>query len=98
MAILDFLNGSELPTGLNDSTITLIPKVRNPQNITQCRPIALCPFLYKIDAKANTTRMQNMMDVVIGTEQSTSAPRRMVAYESIHAMKKKRRGKKLHVR
>lgn len=29
-AVLDFLNGGELPTGLNDTTITLIPKVRNP--------------------------------------------------------------------
>ena len=53
-AVLDFLNGGELPAGLNDTSITLIPKVRHPQSISQYRPIALCPVLYKIAAKAIT--------------------------------------------
>ena len=34
-AILGFLNGGELPAGFNDTSITLIPKVRNPQCIAQ---------------------------------------------------------------
>ena len=34
-AILDFLNGGELPSGMNDKAITLIPKVHNPQRIFQ---------------------------------------------------------------
>ena len=41
-AVLDFLNGGELPSGLNDTSITLIPKVRHPQTIAQYCPIALC--------------------------------------------------------
>lgn len=44
-AILDFLNGGELPAGLNDTAITLIPKVRNSQKKSQYRPIAFCPVL-----------------------------------------------------
>jgi hypothetical protein len=35
LAILEFLNGGELPVGLNDSSITLIPMVHNPQLISQ---------------------------------------------------------------
>ena len=50
-ALLDFLNGGELPAGFNDTSITLIPKVRNPQDITQFQPISLCPVPYKIAAK-----------------------------------------------
>jgi hypothetical protein len=40
-AIFDFLNGGELPVGLNDTSITLIPEVRNPQSISQYRSISL---------------------------------------------------------
>ena len=96
-AVLDFLNGGELPPGLNDIVITLIPKVRNPQKIYQYRPIALCPVIYKIDAKAITNLLWSMLDEVIGAEQSAFVPGRLitdnvlVAYESIHAMKKRRR-------
>lgn len=50
-AVLDFMNGGKLPMGLNDTTNTLIPKVRNAQKIFQFRPIALCPVLYKMGAK-----------------------------------------------
>lgn len=64
-AVLDFLNGGELPAGLNDTHITLIPKVRHPQPIFQYRPIALCPVLYKIAAKAVTSRMREHMEEII---------------------------------
>jgi predicted RNA binding protein with dsRBD fold (UPF0201 family) len=33
-AILEFLNGGDLPVGQNDTSITLIPKVLNPQQIS----------------------------------------------------------------
>jgi hypothetical protein len=35
LVVLDFLNGGELPVRLNDTSITLIPKVRHPQKIAQ---------------------------------------------------------------
>ena len=65
-AVLDFLNGGELTIGLNDTSVTLIPKVRNPQQISQYRPISLCSVLYKIAAKAITNRLRLLMDDIIG--------------------------------
>lgn len=52
--VLGFLNGGVLPLGLNDTTITLIPKVHHPQMISQFCPIVVCPVLYKLAAKAIT--------------------------------------------
>jgi hypothetical protein len=76
--VLDFLNGGELPVGLNDTSITLIPKVRNPQAISQYRPISLCPVLYKIAAKAVTNCLRGCLDEIISEEQSAFVPRRLI--------------------
>lgn len=94
-ALLDFLNGGELPAGFNDTSITLIPKVRNPQDITQFRPISLCPVPYKIAAKTIANRMRMCLDDIISEEQSAFVPGRLitdnvlVAYESVHAMRRR---------
>jgi hypothetical protein len=98
-AILEFLNGGELPAGLNDTSITLIPKVRNPQAVSQYRPISLCPVLYKIAAKAITNRLRGCLDEIISEEQSAFVPGRLitdnvlVAYESVHSMRRRKKGK-----
>ena len=102
-AILGFLNGGDLPVGFNDTSITLIPKVKNPQNITQYRPISLCPVPYKIGAKMITNRMKEIMDAVVGVEQSAFVPDRLitdnvvVAFESVHTMRRRKRGRIIHV-
>jgi predicted RNA binding protein with dsRBD fold (UPF0201 family) len=67
-AVLDFLNGGILPVGLNDTSITLIPKVRHPQRISQYRPISLCSVLYKIGAKCIANRLRVFLDDIIGEE------------------------------
>jgi hypothetical protein len=54
-AILEFVNGGELPAELNDTSIVLIPKVRHPQSISQYRPISLCTVIYKICTKMIAT-------------------------------------------
>ena len=74
-AILDFLNGSELTDGLNDTYITLIPKVRHPQRISQYRPICLCSVLYKIAAKCIANRTRLWLGDIVSEEQSGNCPR-----------------------
>ena len=96
--------GGELPLGLNDTTITLIPKVQNPQKISQYRPISLCPVMYKIAAKAINNRLRGLMDEIIGEEQSAFVPSRLitdnvlVAYESVHTLRRRKKGNNFFVR
>ena len=98
-AILDFLNGGALPLGLNDTSITLIPKVRNPQSILQYRPISLCPVMYKIASKAITNMLRKWMDSIIGEEQSAFVPGRLItdnvifSFECVHAMRRRKKRK-----
>jgi hypothetical protein len=40
-AIRSFLAGEEIPDGLCDTTIVLIPKVSRPEHLTNFRPISL---------------------------------------------------------
>jgi hypothetical protein len=45
-AVLKFLNGDHMPEMINSTVIVLIPKVKNPQDISQYRPISLCNVIY----------------------------------------------------
>lgn len=40
--VLHFLNGGAMPKGVNQTTVVLIPKVKNPQDLKNFRPISLC--------------------------------------------------------
>ncbi|KAK4393443.1 putative mitochondrial protein [Sesamum angolense] len=40
--VINFLNSRVLPTGFNDTNIVLIPKCKQPQSLSQYRPISLC--------------------------------------------------------
>ena len=49
--VLNFQNGGQMSESLNMTVIVLIPKVKNPQNITQYRPISLCNVIYNMCSK-----------------------------------------------
>jgi hypothetical protein len=49
--IRKFLEGGDMPEVVNSTVLVLIPKVKQPQDLTQYRPIALCNVLYKIASK-----------------------------------------------
>ncbi|KAA3470265.1 reverse transcriptase [Gossypium australe] len=97
---LAILNGQLEFEDINRTRIVLIPKVDKPNNMSQFRPISLCNVLYKIIAKVLVNRMSEMIDDCINEAQGAFIPGRLIsdnvliAYEILHSLKMKKRGKK----
>jgi hypothetical protein len=68
--ILQALNSGQIPDGWNDTTVVLIPKVENPELITQFCPISLYNVIYKIIYKMLALRLKQILPKVISPTQS----------------------------
>ena len=81
-----------MPCQLNDTTIVLIPKVKNPQSIKEFRPISLCNVIYKIISKCLVNRLRPLLDGMISPTQSAFIPGRsisdnaLIAFECMHSL------------
>jgi hypothetical protein len=58
---LDFFNGSVDPQAINNSFITLIPKVNSPTSINDFWPISLLNCVVKIITKLMGDRLQSLI-------------------------------------
>ena len=98
-AVLFCLNTNKIPTGLNYTHLTLIPKVKNLVKVSDFRSIALCNILYKIISKVLANRLKKIMPCIISEFQSAFQSEKvildniLVAFESLHHMKNKKTGK-----
>ena len=96
--VLEAIDSKKIPEGWNATNIMLIPKVQNPEVITQYRPISLCNVVYKIISKMIANRLKKILPDIIAPTQSVFVPGRLitdnvlVAYECFHAIKKKTHG------
>ncbi|XP_050222666.1 uncharacterized protein LOC126672755 [Mercurialis annua] len=94
-----FLDTGTLEDGLNNTGITLIPKINNPEHVSDLRPIALYNVAYKILAKVLANRMKHLMPLIISENQSAFVENRLitdnflVAYEIGQFLRRNRRGK-----
>ena len=75
-AVTSFFHTDNILRAFNDTLITLIPKIDNPLNLTQYRPISLCNTMYKIISKVLANRLKMVLNRCISESQSAFVPGR----------------------
>jgi hypothetical protein len=89
-AVKEFFKSGVMPEGINETAIVLIPKVDEPEMISQFRPISLCNVIYKVLSKCLVNRLRPLLDDIISEAQSAFVPGRLItdnallAFECMH--------------
>ncbi|XP_074304928.1 uncharacterized protein LOC141639779 [Silene latifolia] len=65
-----FSSSGKLLKQINNTSLTLIPKVDMPKNVNQFRPIACCNTIYKCIAKILCNRLSEVLPAIISPTQS----------------------------
>lgn len=83
-----------MPPGVNDTSIVLIPKKDQSDELKDFRRTSLCNVIYKVVSKCLVNRLRPILHEVISPNQSMFVPGRLItdnalnAFECIHTSKK----------
>ena len=97
MVVESFRIRGHIPTNLNSTFITLIPKSAEPNSFGEFRSIALCNLIYKISSKIIANRLKETLQDHISREQYGFLKGRSihdaiaVAHEVLHSMHTEKR-------
>ncbi|XP_071912962.1 uncharacterized protein [Coffea arabica] len=98
-AVNSFFDSGFILKSINETLISLIPKIELPSTIADLRHISLCNVLYKIISKVITNRFKHVLNYCISCPQSAFVHGRqildnvLIAHEVIHFLKNKRTGR-----
>ncbi|KAL5786093.1 hypothetical protein ACOSQ2_008485 [Xanthoceras sorbifolium] len=91
--VIDCFEWGEISAAVNQTLITLIPKVPNPLEMANLRPISLCNTTYKIISKIIVARLRQHLPKFISPNQVAFVPERqiqdniVIAQEVLHKFK-----------
>ena len=69
-AVLDCLQSCHIPKEFNYTYVTLIPKVKNLENLFEFGPINLCNVIYKLISKVLANRLKPLLPFIVSENQS----------------------------
>lgn len=96
--VRQFFEEGRINEQLVNTNIALIPKKKQPQAMTDIRPISLCNVIYKVISKVLANRLKKLIDQIISDEQSAFIPGRlitdnvMIAHELVYYLERKTEG------
>ena len=94
--VLSAFSTGQIPSGLNHTLVTLVPKAISPKHMHLFRPISLCCTVYKIISKIIVDRIRPLLGKWISPNQVSFVPGRqisdniMIAQEILHKCKSSR--------
>lgn len=95
----EFFQTGQLSAEVNRTMVCLIPKVKQPQQVTDLRPISLCNVLFRILSKVLANRLKKVLPGLISDSQSAFVEGRMltdnalIAFEVNHYINRRTQGK-----
>ncbi|XP_075664485.1 uncharacterized protein LOC142634090 [Castanea sativa] len=87
------------PPKFHETLIVLVPKTKNPERVTNYRPIKLCNVAYKLASKVVANKLKLVLQDIIYENQSAFVSERLItnnvlmAHEIMNHISRKRKGK-----
>ena len=75
---MNFLNHGAAPPKFHETHIVLIHKTKNPERVTDYRPISLCNVAYKLASKVVVNRLKMVLQDIVCENQSAFISERFI--------------------